>query len=178
MLALMLGYPVASAPPDIESRLRFKEKKRALSSYSHVLDLILWAENKPELPTALALPVEDPSDSVTRFKLLPGAPYAYAFDRIATIQDTAQLDSYFKTEGKYVDVAVKEEQLYYFREYSFKSFAALPINSGGDKVGVLNVQSNKTNLMGTTNENQKLVTDLLDPLKQALTLLCTATGQG
>jgi hypothetical protein len=173
---LMVAYTIASAPSDIESRLRFKEKKRELRSYSYVLDLILWAENKPELPLEFALPVENASDTGDRFKLLPGAPYAFALERAAVISDTSALGDYFNNDGKYVDVAVKEEQMLYFQTYRFKSFAALPMKREGEMVGVLNVQSNKVNIMGNGNENQKLVTDLLDPLKQALTLLCTVTG--
>jgi hypothetical protein len=172
---LMLAYSIASAPGDIESRLRFKEKKRDLRSYSHVLDLVLWAEDRPDLPKALALPVDDPCDPEARFKVLPGAPYAFAFDRPAVIQDTSDLDSYFNNQGKYIDLAVRQEQMLYFGAYSFKSFASLPVKREGEKIGVLNVQSNKVNIMGEGNENGKLVTDLLDPLKQALALLCVAT---
>jgi len=169
---IMQAYDTASGPADVGTRLRCKEKMRDLSTYAHILDLVCWAFPRPGLPTELALPVEDPSDPLCKFKLLPGAPHAFALDAVTVVQDTNDLREYFRTEGKNVDPAVRAEQLFYFQEYSFRSFVSIPLNCQGEAVGVLNIQSNQPNIFGLGNKHQALVMNLLNPLITALSLFC------
>jgi hypothetical protein len=169
----MLAYGVDTLPNGIAERIRFTERKRPISTYGHVLDLALWAYERPDLPKALALPVEDPNDDIMRYKLLPGAPAAFALGRIEVVESTDDLDPYFRGAGKSVDPVVREEQLNYFRERGFKSFVSIPLTRNrNEKIfGVLNVQSNKTAVLGPKNCHQKLVTDLLGPFAHALGFL-------
>jgi hypothetical protein len=167
----MVAYPTTSAPAGIESRLKFKEDDRLLSSYAHVLDLTLWAEDRNELPKELALPVEDPSDPNKRLRLLPGAPAAYALDQVCAIADTRDLKQYFENGGRFVDREIARQQTDFFEKQGFRSFASFPLNHDGVIRGVLNVQSARPFILGRESEHENMVTELLRPLRTAMAIL-------
>lgn len=167
----MLAYPTTRMPPGVEKRLQFKQKTRPIANYAYVLDLVMWAEDRSDLPKELAIPVEDPSDDETRLGLLPGAPQAFAMGEIVVVQDTHNLGNYFRDQGRYVDPKVKEDQLQFFTRYNFRSFACFPLEHEGSKKGVLTIQSNEPHIFGKNNQHQKLVSDLLKPMRDSLTIL-------
>lgn len=172
----MQAYSTDDLPVDVAGRVMFKEKTRRLDTYAHVLDLILWAKDCE--PKQMALPVEDPSDSDMKFKLLPGAPAAFALRKTQTVQSTDDLEPYFNEQGRNVDAVVRDAQIKYFRDQGFESFVSIPIETDDTMIGVLNVQSNKRNILGPRNRHEKPVTNLLEPLRHALGLLITATTPG
>jgi hypothetical protein len=173
----MLAYPTADLPPGIGT-IRFKEKTRPIGSYAYVLDLVLWGDPHDDLPQELAIPVENVGDPDLRLKLLPGAPATFALERTMVVQDTTDLKGYFQTEGRNVDRIVQEEQLDFFEKQGFRSFASFLLENQGKKIGVLNVQSNRARIFGRKNRHQKLVTELLEPLIKALSLLIRTSRQG
>ncbi len=167
----MLAYPTTFMPIGIEERLDFREKQRLITTYAHVLDLVMWAEDHIDLPKKLAIPVENPDEDELRFKLLPGAPRAFAMGETIVVPDTRDLDEYFKNQGKYVDAKVRERQLQFFKDHNFRSFVSFVLEHDAIKKGVLNVQSNEPFIFGKDNEHQKLVTELLRPMKDSLAIL-------
>ena len=170
----MLAHPINSLPNGIEQRLKFHDKARDIRTYASILDLQVWAEDEPDLPSKLALPVEDPSDDDYRFRMLPGAPASLAYNRVTVLPDTHDVDGYlkeyFETDGKNVNPTVRAAQVQFFREHGFRSFACFPLAGANGTRGVLNVHTRKPYIFGPHNENEQLVTDLLEPIRTGLNI--------
>jgi hypothetical protein len=166
----MIAYPAAAAPSGVEKWLKFRDKLRTLDSYGHFLELALWAEDHGDLPRPgeFVLPVEKEGEPNMHLKLLPGAPAAFAMNRVCVIRDTRNLKKYFDEEGKYVNREIVKEELDFFDSQKFRSFASLPLENGGQKKGVVNLQSGRTCIFGKNDCDQNVVTNLLKPLMTAL----------
>ena len=167
----MVAYPVTKLPAGVEAKIKFKDRKRLLNTYGHVLELEMSAEDHPDLPRDFAIPVEDPLDRNMAHRLLPGAPTAFAKNIVCVVDDTDRLRHYFDHDGSHVDREVVKEELDFFDQQRFKSFASLPIEHEGILKGVLNLQSAQTNIFGRNHRDQEVVTKLLSPLKTALGVL-------
>lgn len=184
-LLINANYMKAYNPPQrndpLYSRARqFVEDDREPAVYFRFLDLKQWAEPEGQV-VAFALPVEDPNHQVNKYRMLPGAPYAFAFNIIQVIPDTQELDWYFGEDrpGRNVSRVIRLAQEEYFRDNRnrLKSFASLPIiyrenakereRVDGVK-GVLNVQSNQTHIFGRDNEHKPVLAVLLRPFQVAL----------
>jgi hypothetical protein len=167
----MLAYPAANVPNGIDARLKFTVRDRELRTYQYVLDLILWAVDQIDLPQQLALPVEDASDPEKKFSLLPGAPAAFALNKVCEVADTHSLDEYFENEGRYVDRLVIRQLVDFLKVQGYRSFASFPLGYKDCKKGVLNVQSARPFIFGRESQHEMMVTQLLQPLRTALAIL-------
>jgi hypothetical protein len=169
----MVAHPANSAPVGIEKRLKFWDKRRRLDTYGHFLDLVLWAEDHGELPKEFAIPVEKVDEPNMSLRQLPGAPAAFAMNRVYVVEDTRKLKRYFEEEAQYVDREIVGQELDFFASQKFRSFASLPLgdDDGGEMKGVLNLQSGRTSIFGKNNCDQEVVTKLLKPLLTALRAL-------
>jgi GAF domain-containing protein len=164
----MRAYEAGAVAPGVAAAVRFKHSFRAVDTFGHILNLELWAHERPGLVRPFALPVE----ADDQHRLLPGAPYAFAMDQVAVV-NTRDIGSYFQEKGTRLDEEIRGLLQNYFSEQDFKSFVSIPMKHQGKKIGVLNVQSNVAPIFQPAD--QKLVIDLLSPLQQALTLLVEHT---
>jgi len=161
-----VNYMVAIPRNALESsewskvRFSFGDAKR----YSHFLALRAYAEDT-EVEDFL-LPVEDRNDLQNAKLTLPGAPKAFVTCQNQFIGDTTKIE-YPRGLPKDIIAGMKT----YFEGKGFKSFVSLNIFQGGGKrLGVLNVDSNKPEVFGTS-ENQR------DEIMLLLSPFCLLLGQ-
>ncbi len=156
----MRVHAASALPPEVWAEARFVAHGRPLDSYEYVLELVLWVDTQVDIPKGLlAVPVERILDPRARHRLLPGAAAAFALGMVSVIEDTRNLSTYFQDEGRYVDQSVVREQLKFFESHRIRSFAAVPLNYQGKRLGVLNVEANEPGLFGPDNEYQEVIID-------------------
>ena len=113
-----------------------------------VLYLVCWAR-EPEMWKEFALPVDCDSDY-----LLPGAPRAFHNKQLQVLADTLDDKELDKQMPKHATEAKRQLRNYFeTHEKNFRSFFSLPLLVNENVVGVLNVQSQETDILGINNEH-------------------------
>lgn len=167
---VMLFRPTHDLTPQqqaaIEERLRFREAGVQCAGLSGVLDLVerfsttaTSADHAPDTslqPLALPVPTS-PQTHQGRFKVLPGAPQAFALIEFSYFDDTWMIPEWCEKHGDFT-AAVRDELRQYFHDAQhFRSFVSIPLVETGrvlgladdqpGPIGVLNIHSNRTNLL-------------------------------
>ena len=151
----MVAIPRDELNPSEWSKVRFSfgDAKR----YSHFLALRAYAEDT-EVEDFL-LPVEDRNDLQNAKLTLPGAPKAFVTCQNQFIGDT--------TEIKYprgLPNDITAGMATYFEGKGFKSFVSLNIfQGGGRRLGVVNVDSSKPEVFGSSEDQREEIMLLLSP---------------
>jgi hypothetical protein len=141
-------------------RFHFGDKER----YPHFLALQGYAE---DIETEdFILPVEDKNDTKHSKLALPGAPQAFMKGGGPIFVDDTENIHY--PPGLPKEVVAQMQS--YFKEKAFRSFVSIAIFGGGAKLGVVNVDSNKTRIFGPSGEQQ-------DQIKTVLAPFCILLGQ-
>jgi len=162
---------------ELERRAKFLQYKRSdLRSYKRMLDVLFWSDDIPQF-VRIAIPVEDENSDEGRKLLLPGAPTAYALGEDVVIPDTHDLRKH--SGSNLPDYVLKQEQEY-FDQRKIRSMACLILHAKRDKkenqnrMGVLNIHSEKVNLLGSSEEEQKTLIQCLEHYRGALEYLVDA----
>jgi potassium channel LctB len=152
--ALLLAREFSASP--------FRSPAAAMRSVWGILVIEDWDERPPQMPGKgeLALPVYDPGDPDHAGGQLPGAPQAaVSHTGYVIVSDSSRvsLDNQ--------DEAVRSRLERYFAESApdLRSFASVRIDVEGELFGVINVQSNETDLCGTSPEVHALLVDMIRP---------------
>jgi len=140
---------------NIEKRLRFNGAKRA-SDFEYFLALEGYADE--EGSENFVLPVESHDAPGWEKRLLPGAPQAFSQGGPVVIDNTAKVPF---PQG--FDHVLQSEINQYFSTKAFKSFAVLNVIYGGARLGVINVESNRQSVFGTSMEKKEEVKSMIKP---------------
>ncbi len=175
---LMIAHETSTCAPEELQRLKqitkFLGFGRDLDSYQYILELVAWGYSDPEVPPALALPVEDPSQPEGKRRLLPGAPLAFALDDDFVIQNTRKISELAKTVSPDLDTDVLKNLQDYFGSKRMQSFACLVLHMEKSKVAVLNVQSNETEIFGPENADKETMTKSIEHYRYCLEYLISS----
>ena len=156
-LEVNANYMVAydrSALTEVEPRLKCAHGD--LKRYAYFLALEQYAT--PTDTADFVLPVEDRSDSKSRKRSLPGAPFAFLTNETVIIDDVEKI----KYGGLLPDNIIEEERSL-LEGKKFKSFGCLNIARGGRQLGVVNVESNHPYVFGRKQDEKREITSLLHP---------------
>ncbi len=155
----------------------FCDKRRQPASFRCFLVLKLWAYAPGPLPY-IVLPVDNHDDEDSQQTSLFGAPWSFANGRASIIRDTQRLKKHLRG---YENRKTRAEITEYFRKHRdhLRSFASLPIEtpkgtSGfvpNQVIGVLNIDSSKTAVLGLFNGNQRKLHVALIPYLNLLAKL-------
>ena len=160
------------AAPELMKEAAFCDSKRRHDSYKCFLELRSWAYDTPDLPSRLVLPVDK-----TAGEMLFGAPTAYATHRTVIVRNTRKV---YKTIDKRKHPEIRHAVEDYFNAHRdrIRSFATLPIRvptffnaqqlrqfncAANDVIGVMNVQSSKTSVLGVFEGNQRKLEMAIGP---------------
>ncbi len=163
----------------IKERTKFIGYGRDLASYKHVLDVLFWSDTSPQF-TPVAIPVEDENSDRGRKRLLPGAPTAYALGEDVIISDMRYLPKY---SGLELEEDLLQQEREYFDQKKIRSMVCLVIRATRDKklnqnrIGVLNIHSDKVNLLGSSEQEQKTIIQNLEHYRVALEYLLDGQQQ-
>jgi hypothetical protein len=181
--SVMVAHATASCDPatlgQLSSRAQFVSFGRDLSSYKHVLDVVYWNDSNPQF-APIAIPVEDENSPQGRKRLLPGAPMAFALGEDVVIPDTRDLRGH---TGSDVDPDVLREDQEYFDSRKIRSMACLLLHEARDKKqnqnrrGVLNIHSDKIDVLGTSPQEQQTIIGSLEHYRMALEYLLDGQHQ-
>ncbi len=150
----MLAQLYETALPPVKERVRFAESNSAV--YEHLLVLKEYAEDEGREDFALAVPGRN--RGATERHVAPGAPEAFFRGTTTILDDTGKI-----AFPKGFDRGSAEHIKQYFSTKGFKSFASINIIHGGERLGVVNVESNQPFVFGKTEENKKEVEALVKP---------------
>jgi hypothetical protein len=174
--SVMVAYKIENCDPtrlaELKGRLKFVGFGRDdLKSYRHILDVQLWSDDDNPLFVPIAIPVEDESDARGVKRLLPGAPTAFAQGEDVIISDTHELQGHF---GPDLEADALKEERDYFDSRKIRSMACLVLHENPDKkqnqnrMGVLNIHSDKVDGFGTTEAEQLTIVQSLAHYRTAL----------
>jgi hypothetical protein len=183
--SVMVAHKLEGCDParlaDLKSRVKFVGFGRDdLTSYKHILDVQLWSDDENPLFVPIAIPVEDEGSARGVKKLLPGAPTAFAQGDDVVISDTHELQGYC---GPDLESDVLKEEQDYFESRKIRSMACLVLHENGDKkqnqnrMGVLNIHSDKVNVFGSTKQEQLTIIQSLAHYRTALEFLLDGQQQ-
>lgn len=157
----MLAIERESIPPDFFSRIKFAGNDS--SKYTRFLELKEYAsENSGK--ESIILPVD-----TDETKVLIGAPEAFLSNRTAVIDNTVKIEY-----SVALDPTVTKDMKSYFehKRKQFKSFASLVIpGTGGEPLGIVNIESNQEFVFGCSEEEKNQAADLLYPFCGMLSLV-------
>jgi hypothetical protein len=147
----------------LRQRLQFVPNDTDLSALRGVLDLQValstTTDTHDPVPddqlVPFALPVHKAPAKVVngnrRFRILPGAPEAFEFSKLAGFHDIAMLESWCREKGDFPPTTI-EDILAYFRTgpgQSIKSFCSVPLARWDheEPVGVLNIHRDAEDML-------------------------------
>jgi len=146
--------------PDAAVELAFHEDNWKLDSYHCFLKLEAWAEETPDLPMHLVLPVP----KATQDRLF-GAPRAFASNTLQVVNNTRRCH-WLVDKHRCPETRHRVEQ--YFRQYGDKirSFASIPIEPPfpersnncrfhSPSVGIVNIHSSRKYVLGRARRNRR-----------------------
>jgi|GEM_PF-3375892 len=149
----MLAYPKSQLPVERLSQLRFSFGNPG--RYPIYLALEEYAEDKGR--ESFVLPVE-PKNGDGATMSLPGGPLAFLKNDTVVEDDTQKIRF-----AKKVPPNVVREMREYFESKNFRSFGSLNIVGQGKQLGIVNIESNLTHVLGRTREEKKQIMALLHP---------------
>jgi hypothetical protein len=128
--------------------------------YAHILLLERYAHQGVD--RTVALPVD--ATPLHEATLLPGAPRAFAsdFDLINSAEPV------FRPK---IPKNVRQDIKQYFASLNFQSVLSLPLLRGTERVGVINIESNREDLIGESTEVLQRIEGFLRPYSMLLGLL-------
>ncbi len=130
--------------------VRFFDPRRDVDACTKMLHLTCWAR-EPQGWKPFVLAVDGDADYV-----LPGAPRAYATRKLQVVADTKAVDVMEKEMIEHAKIAKRQLRNYFEEnEDRFRSFFSVPLILNERIVGILNVQSKETHILGANNEHQK-----------------------
>jgi hypothetical protein len=121
-----------------------------------------------EIPD-IALPVPQPDGEGANPDVIPGAPFALFHGRVSVHRDTHTIADEYARFAQ----AVRDEIRVYFTTGAgrdVRSFASFRIGTADEPVGVLNIDSNAVNVLGTYDDSAAMTTflSLLTPVRLIL----------
>jgi hypothetical protein len=180
--SVMLAHRIKGCDPatlaGLSRVVEFLGHGRELDSYEHVLEVIQWSDTNPQFKP-INIPVEEDTLDGKRW-LLPGAPTAFALGEDVVISDTHDLQ---KHSGADLDQRLLQKERDYFDSKRIRSMACLVLHEASDKkqnqnrMGVLNIHSEKVNLLGTTKQEQLTIIQSLEHYRVALEYLLDGQRQ-
>ena len=147
---------------ELRARLHFAPLDVDIGALDGVLDLDLPLSATQEnaggpdtrlAPFALPVPrVKDHDvDGERKYRVLPGAPWAIAYRRVAGFADLAEFEHWARKQGDFSPGTISD-MLRYFQTgkgRAIRSFFSVPLMSReGDPVGVLNLNRNLAGMLG------------------------------
>ncbi len=134
-----------------------------LSATSNIADI---PDPDPGVP-AIALPVPIEAKRGSRWVALPGAPKAFLTDSIDGYDDAVTLSDWCLKSGDFRP-SVVDDLRHYFTDgdgKTVRSFISRPLHGlNGDTLGVLNLHSNQTNILGDVDERMPAFQAMLTPI--------------
>jgi hypothetical protein len=163
---VMLFKPRATAGSSFDeavvSQLRFFPSDQNLSSLRGVLVLqpdlsysTATAGSDPAIP-AIALPVPELARAQNgRWKALPGAPLAFLHEGTDGYADASHLREWFDQDADFAP-SIGDEVIDYFANEGVmsRSFVSRRLTFAGAELGVLNLHSNRPNLLGVLDDDE------------------------
>jgi hypothetical protein len=179
MVAYRIGDCDKTILLELSKRIKFLGFGRDLDSYAHALDVVQWSDTNPQF-VPIAIPVEDENSPEGIKRLLPGAPTAFARGEDVVVSDTHNLREHAGSDVE-VDLLRKEQE--YFDSKRIRSMACLLLHEASDKkqnqnrIGVLNIHSEKVDILGTTKQEQLTILQSLEHYRVALEYLLDGQRQ-
>jgi hypothetical protein len=162
---VMLFVPRAASDPPFEeniaSCLRFVPSGTDLRSLRGVLVLrpelsysASTGDRDTDIPV-IALPVPQEARDDGRWKALPGAPLAFLHEGTDGYADVSQLHEWFDQDADFAP-SIREQVIEYFSGEggTSRSFVSRRLTFAGQDLGVLNLHSNKLNLLGVLDDDE------------------------
>ena len=168
----MLALDAESVRPEHTAVLRFNGDTR-LDALLAVLQLPNGLRSTPDPGTppyepVIALPVSpEEYDDQERRRVIPGAPWTMKTGTPGTYEDTHAIGQYCTDFAR----PVRDEIVEYFTKgegKTYRSFASFRLNANGNPVAVLNIDSNKTNVLGGSREYYVTFYALIEPVLHLL----------
>jgi hypothetical protein len=170
----MIPRPAAQ---DLMDGALFCDRKRRSDSYGCFLTLQAWAHDAPDLPNPVILPVDKAGN-----EMLFGAPAAYSKNQTQILRNTRKAHKLID-KNKHREIRQQVENYFSENGQHIRSFASLPIRvppfltrpelqhftcASTDTIGVVNVQSSKTSVLGVFEGNQRKLEMALAPFVHVL----------
>lgn len=181
--SVMVAHKIKNCDPatlaELSKRARFLGFGRDLDSYAHALDVVQWSDTNPQF-VPIAIPVEDENSPGGKKRLLPGAPTAFALGEDIVISDTSDLQEH---SGPDLGQDLLREEQEYFDSKKIRSMACLILHEIPEKkqnqnrMGVLNIHSEKVDILGTTKQEQLTIVQSLEQYRVALEYLLDGQRQ-
>lgn len=147
--------------------VKFVDIMRSPSTYQCVLTLSISSASIQGLTKNFTLPVDSQKQ-----RLLFGAPKAYVLDEITQVVDiTNNIELNKVLEGQLPEVA--KEIRGFLETMKYKSFASLPLRDSDKTIGVVNIQSNQTHVLGKSKDQVEQVEKYIAPLISILAILAS-----
>jgi hypothetical protein len=170
---------------EIKNRLQFCDEDLDVQNLRGILDVELpLSTTASDIDSKIddglvrfALPIPQNPKSNGRSRVLPGAPMAFVDKVLDMYVDTRNLHKWCDENGDFT-VAVKHKLKSYFEahEQVIRSFVSIPIFGGSalesdNPIAVLNIHSNKPNLLKGDGEPVTHFVDLIRPFQLVLSRL-------
>jgi len=150
----MVAYPKDKRPDGLNDRLKFADAD--ISIYGHFLVIEGYAD--AEDGDDIILPVIDENQTDWEDRVLPGAPRAFLKRTTDVISDTGQISFPPKIPDE-TKAKIKD----FLQRKSFRSFASISILHGSDRLGVVNIESNRGYVFGNSEQDKVNVDNSLRP---------------
>lgn len=130
--------------------------------YAKILKIEWWEGKDHGCPDDFILPISRDKD-----QLLFGAPRAFVLGKHQYISDSAAMTttSIFIRDQQ---SCVKRAIVQYMALAPFKSFVSIPLAFGDTVIGVLNIQSNQTHILGLGSKREKEILNYVRPFASLL----------
>ena len=181
---VMLFRQPASAPLPSGCKLILRPPEGDLAKFQGLLVLRTDLTATSELPEGtetpkpdasaphIALPVPTEAKRNGRWAVLPGAPKAFLTEDVDGYSDTSTLARWCKDKGDFQPSVIDEVRTYFSDGdgAQIRSFVSRPlIDVAKNKVGVLNIQSNRIGILGDMDERLPVFQAMLTPILLELT---------
>ncbi len=160
---------------DLKQLLGVLVLRPELSATSDIADL----PGPDAVVSAIALPVPALHTKDGRWNALPGAPKAFLTEEVDGYDDATTLGEWCTKSGNFLPSVVDELRQYFTTGDGrrIRSFISRPLLTlDGRKLGVLNLHSSRTDILGDTDERMPaflaMLTPLLLELQAAVEILC------
>ena len=122
---------------------------------------------------SIALPVPDQQrDSKGRYKVLPGAPLAFATRKVDGYRDSQSLLQWCRERGDFQPSVLDRLQDYFSpggAGQAVRSFVSRPLSEDDAPFGVLNLHADRPDILGPAPERREVFLGMLTPFVNDLT---------
>lgn len=162
-------------PEDVARVLRFYPRDYDLARLAGALVLrpaLSATSDTADIPRpdtnvmAIALPVPVEAAHGGRWNTLPGAPKAFVMQDVDGYDDSTTLGAWCAKSGDFPPSVVEELRLYFETGdgRAIRSFISRPLAFDGGTSGVLNLHSNRKNILGDADERMPAFLAMMAPL--------------